>query len=420
MSPDLWKELNTALQYQLKPNGYSGHLLSHFDAKKTHLEDIIKRTALMSESNSVLIIGSSGSGKAALLECVVEKVFQDRAVCDNMLQVSLDGMIHIDGNTALQDITRQLKLQEVEDAPLRSFSEKLRLLLDTLKSGTKKSKSVLFILNQFDLFCKHKNQNLLYNLFDIVQSQQTPICVVGVCCQPDILQKLENRVNSRFSHQKILLCESITLEDYIESAKHFVSLHNFEDAKFLKRWNSEIACLFIESEVKDILEWLLNRQRTLRALKNLLTYAVLNMKRSQPKLTVEDIQTAYKKYFPDYKSELILGLSVLDVSLVVAMTHITEIYDGEPFNFEIVFSELDKFLRNRMKWTIEKAVVRKSFERLLRIELVKSCGDSTSCELRNYMPVRLMIRPYEIKKILGKYQNLPGELKNWIESSLNP
>ena len=33
------------------------------------------------------------------------------------------------------------------------------------------------------MFAHHKNQTLLYNLFDIAQSDQAPICVVGVTCR---------------------------------------------------------------------------------------------------------------------------------------------------------------------------------------------------------------------------------------------
>ena len=47
-------------------------------------------------------------------------------------------------------------------------------------SGDQKSKPILFVLDEFDLFAHHKNQTLLYNLFDVAQSAQAPICVVGL------------------------------------------------------------------------------------------------------------------------------------------------------------------------------------------------------------------------------------------------
>lgn len=50
-------------------------------------------------------------------------------------------------------------------------------------TGGQESQSVLFILDEFDLFTNHKNQSLLYNLFDVSQSAQTPICVIGLTCR---------------------------------------------------------------------------------------------------------------------------------------------------------------------------------------------------------------------------------------------
>ena len=46
--------------------------------------------------------------------------------------------------------------------------------------GGEQSKSVVFVLDEFDLFAQHRNQTLLYNLFDVAQSAQAPICVIGL------------------------------------------------------------------------------------------------------------------------------------------------------------------------------------------------------------------------------------------------
>ena len=47
-------------------------------------------------------------------------------------------------------------------------------------SGGKHTKSILFVLDEFDLFAQHKNQTLLYNLFDVSQSAMAPVCVLGM------------------------------------------------------------------------------------------------------------------------------------------------------------------------------------------------------------------------------------------------
>lgn len=95
--------------------------------------------------------------------------------------VKLHGLLHTDDRLALSGITMQMKLENVVDGKVfGSFAENLAFLLNCLKTGDRKtSKSVIFILEEFDLFCAHHNQTLLYNLFDVSQSAQTPICVIG-------------------------------------------------------------------------------------------------------------------------------------------------------------------------------------------------------------------------------------------------
>lgn len=419
MAVKVWSEVTTILRNQLQIYGYTGHMLPYYSQKVQLLEDMIHRTALMSESNSVLIIGPRGSGKTAILECVVEKAFGNKQIKDNLLYVALDGLIHTNDNLALEDITRQLRVQEVEDKPMGSFSEKLRLLLSALKSGSKESKSIIFVLDNFDLFCTHKNQTLLYNLFDVAQSQQSPICVVGMSCRPDVLQVLENRVNSRFSHQKILLYEEMTFGEYMDAAKHFLTLHKFSDSKVSKKWNADVNSILKQNEVKNILETFFNRSNSLRSLKEFLFLVILEIGENHSKLAVEDFREAFTHVSEDSKCVIIQGLSVLELSLVIAMMHLTEIYEGEPFNFEIVYNELSKYFRKKMAWNIDKSVVMKAFEHLIDLELVRACSDSSNNILKRFMLVRLLANTNEVKEAVESYQNIPLPLKQWADSSLD-
>lgn len=104
---------------------------------------------------------------------------------NDSILVKLHGLIHTDDRAALTGITIQMNLENIVDGKVfGSFAENLAFLLGCLKTGNKKSKSVIFVLEEFDLFCAHQNQTLLYNLFDVSQSAQTPICVIGknLCC----------------------------------------------------------------------------------------------------------------------------------------------------------------------------------------------------------------------------------------------
>lgn len=126
------------------------------------------------------------------------------------------------------------------------------------------SRPVLFILDEFDLFAHHKNQTLLYNLLDVSQSAQAPVAVVGVTCRlvrllnlptlqlvlertpflvfrQDVLELLEKRVKSRFSHRQIHLLSSPTFPQYLERVRTRLSLpQDFPDAKFAQDWNGSV------------------------------------------------------------------------------------------------------------------------------------------------------------------------------------
>lgn len=125
----------------------------------------------------------------------------------NTIIVKLNGLVHTDDAFALKSITKQMKLETAVDGKVfTTFADNLSFLLDCLKSGDRSSsKSVIFILEEFDLFCAHSNQTLIYNLFDVAQSAQAPICVIGLTRRNDVIELLEKRVKSRFSHRQIFL-----------------------------------------------------------------------------------------------------------------------------------------------------------------------------------------------------------------------
>lgn len=114
------------------------------------------------------------------------------------------------------------------------------------------TKSVVFILDEFDLFTTHPRQTLLYNLFDIAQARKAPIVVLGLTIRVDVAETLEKRVKSRFSHRYVHLslprsiigfweiCKSgltATIKD-LEEAGFEVGAKGIED--FLSFWQTMV------------------------------------------------------------------------------------------------------------------------------------------------------------------------------------
>jgi origin recognition complex subunit 4 len=86
------------------------------------------------------------------------------------------------------------------------------------------SKSVIFIIDEFELFATHARQTLLYNLFDIAQARKAPIAVLGLTTRIDVVESLEKRVKSRFSHRYVYLSLPKSLPAYWDVCKQGLSV----------------------------------------------------------------------------------------------------------------------------------------------------------------------------------------------------
>ena len=63
--------------------------------------------------------------------------------------------------------------------PQMSFADAFSAVMQALR-GTRASRPVLFLLDDFDAFTQRPKQSLLYNLFDIAAAPRTPVFVIGM------------------------------------------------------------------------------------------------------------------------------------------------------------------------------------------------------------------------------------------------
>ncbi|XP_008823397.1 origin recognition complex subunit 4 isoform X2 [Nannospalax galili] len=360
-----------------------------------HLIELLKRTAIHGESNSILIIGPRGSGKTKLINHALKELMEVEEVSENVLQVHLNGLLQTSDKIALKEITRQLSLENVVgDKVFGTFAENLSFLLEALKKGDRTSSCpVIFILDEFDLFAHQKNQTLLYNLFDISQSAQTPVAVIGLTCRLDILELLEKRVKSRFSHRQIHLMNSFGFQQYMKIFKEQLSLPaEFPDKAFAEKWNDNAQML-----------------------------ALNRVTASHPFMTSADLVEAQQLCSMDSKASIVHGLSVLEICLIIAMKHLNDIYEEEPFNFQMVYNEFQKFVQRKAHsvYNFEKPVVMKAFEHLQQLELIKPMERTSVSSQREYQLVKLLLDNTQIMSALQKYPNCPTDVRQWATSSLS-
>lgn len=191
----------------------------HLENQYNSLLSLLTSTVASGESNSMLLIGSRGSGKSLLVKNALAKLSTDFP--EDFHTVRLNGFVQTDDRLALREIWRQLghemQVPDEETSDTFSYADTMASLLGLLShpdelqdtslmqvdsaEGRTTTKSVIFVLDEFDLFTFHPRQTLLYNLFDIAQARKAPIAVIGCSARMDVVDCLEKRVKSRFSHR---------------------------------------------------------------------------------------------------------------------------------------------------------------------------------------------------------------------------
>lgn len=392
-----------------------------------YLLDMVERTVKKGESNSLLVLGPRGVGKTAVVRKVLSLASESPSWAENAVVVQLSGIVQTDDKVALKDITKQLHLENVVgDKVFGSFSEHLSFLLASLKAGDSTgSKPIIFILEEFDCFCSHKNQTLLYNLFDVAQSRAVPICIIGISCQIDVIELLEKRVRSRFSHRHLYMMPFQEFQPYYQLACGLVKVENNSFAES-KEWNSQIGGFMEKKETKKFLENQFMINKSISYLKRILYMGLLKMISSGAgglelkhlELASEDSYSLDKKNANDL---LIKDLSVVEICLLVAIKHINQIYDNEPFNFEMVFHEYQKFKRRKCSMlTDERSVVAKSWENLQELELVRiKTGERVRGQQQEYVLNTSHIPQDVLKKAVDKFPYCPTEVIQWLGSSVH-
>jgi origin recognition complex subunit 4 len=336
------------------------------------LTNVLKRLIYHGENNSALVIGPRGSGKTFLINQALESIrqdFREKNCTSDLIIIYLSGCLQNDDKSALLEITRQMQLENVVNGKVfGSFSDSFEFLLKSFRAGDKQSKPLIFIMDEFDLFTKNKTQLLLYTLLNTIQSSLSPMCLIGATCRIDVLDLLEKRIKSRFSHRQIYLFNEYNFDQYLEYAKYFIRMDkNFMDgratikAKHQKYLSEYLNQLFYDKNVLKFLSRQYDYDKSLTALKRLMLLPGLKLKDlSLQSLKDQDLEPvksdmlySYNLLNIDTKFSLLTGLSVLELTLIVVILETTQTYPEEPFTFDLIFNAFIKFVQKK-NWNQQK------------------------------------------------------------------
>lgn len=410
----------------LTENEFLGH-----EKERHQVVDLLQRTVQHGESNSMLLIGPKGVGKTMLVNSVLNELQSTECFKKDSIIVKLHGLIHTDDRLALKSITFQMKLDNAMDGKVfGSFAENLAFLLACLRTGERHtSKSVIFILEEFDLFCAHHNQTLLYNLFDISQSAQSPICVIGITCRLDVIQLLEKRVKSRFSHRQMFLYpgpeegRTSELDFALGRIKWYLSIPDKSSLKLSssakKQWNTTLEILLSDKKFKNIIQRLIDLELNENILKNILIKCVFSLSETTKTFTVSQFEKEVNLLEKDDMVLILQDLSVLELCLIISMKHHCDIYDNQPMNFEMIYTRFVKFANKHSSMqNVPRPVVMKAFEHIEHLELISMIHPGNARTQKEYQFFKLLLLPQQITDAIAKSTGLPTEVTQWANSSL--
>ncbi|KAI0009981.1 origin recognition complex subunit 4 C-terminus-domain-containing protein [Xylariaceae sp. FL0662B] len=323
---------------------------------------LVEQTISAGEGNSMMVIGARGCGKTTMVEEVILNLRAEHE--EDFHVVRLNGFIHTDDKLALKEIWRQLgKEMNLEDDLVNrtnNYADTMASLLALLSHPAEitgadegvTSKSVVFVIDEFDLFATHARQTLLYNLFDIAQARKAPIAVLGLTTRIDVVESLEKRVKSRFSHRYVYMSLPKTLPAYWDICKQGLSIDEGELGRegfdlnlkglhqFQEYWNNKIETLRKTPKFEAHFEYHFYATKSVPAFLTSCILPLSTLSPASPDLEIPACSSGVVSLEPvESKLHLLAALSDLELALIISAARLDIVAHTDTVNFAMAYDE---------------------------------------------------------------------------------
>ncbi|KAL1295995.1 hypothetical protein AAHE18_19G251100 [Arachis hypogaea] len=384
------------------------------ESNYSKLKFMISSSVTEACNNSILLLGPRGSGKISVLELVIRDLLDEYP--ESISVIRLSGLLHSDDISAFKEIARQLCMEhQLLFSKSASFDDNSQFMVAMLKECGLAHKTVIFVLDEFDLFAQGK-QRLLYSLLDAMQSVTSQAVVVGISCRLDADQLLEKRVRSRFSHRKLLFTPP-SMEDSQSLLVHMLTIP--VDSSFPRdyaiEFNRKVQNIVEDKRFKETFSNYLNFDSSVKHLLKFLFCAISQMDLKTGFLSLENFKTAFSSINRQPKLECLRNSSILELYILVCMKRL-EVKEKSFCNFNSVMKEY-KSIHDSFQTSdyYDRNVCLRAFEHLINRELIcfaDNRGHSLSVE---YRPVKLLISSAELNQGLRAYHSCPAILQKLMD-----
>ena len=380
--------------------------LTNLASEYSKVHSLLSATITAGEGNSMLVLGPRGCGKTALIETALSELGESHG--QDFHVVRLSGFNQTDDKLALRDIWRQLgremQVEDDETDAVSSYADTMASLLQVLShpeelsllpnainpSVHSQSKSVIFIIDEFDLFTTHSRQTLLYNLFDIAQSRKAPIAVVGVSTLVSAADSLEKRVKSRFSHRWVhvappkniagfeaILKSALTFSDTeidTSAAGNDEDNDHDESENLYKAWNAYITNTFLPSTpARTLLHKTFTTTKSIPALFSALYFPISAI----PSFTTPVSALPFPDTSPpDSILETVSSLPTLHLHLLIAAARLEAIHSATSVTFSLAYTHYSSLIaQTRLQGSAAGQVAQGAIAKTWKREVAKGAWE---------------------------------------------
>ncbi|KAL5487849.1 ORC4 [Sanghuangporus weigelae] len=413
------------------------------------LTDLLGGSIERGEGNSCLLIGPSGSGKSKMFETALSGYKEDH----NPIVVRLNGYVQYTDRLAIREIARQIidqtgskTFQSVDmddddnpfdDGDATAFVGSLPPpphLPSLIAALPTLPRPVVVLLDAFNIFTEQPRQALLYGLLDTVQScragssSHRGLAVVGLTTRIDVVNFLEKRVKSRFSHRIFRTSSPNTFEDsmaLLQRCLHVdaTSPNTSATSEWRPIWEHSVDAFLQDQSVKETLKDMFGVSRDIRPLLRVMTSMIVRLEPSSPYLIIQNLRKCLEWRSGKVQGSSLFNLNYPTLSLCIAAQH-ARTAGHDSFTFEMLYDLFAIQVRTSFAapvmlgggsiWmvNISRRTLMGAFEELIQMKIFVQTAPSASSVGRQFFKYRCAVERGDVKSAVDRIGQT--SLKKWF------
>ena len=411
------------------------------------LTALLGRTLDGIENVSSILVGPRGAGKHRLLSAVLRQIGEADARSGGsggFLRVDLHPQLVPDEPTALMAIASQLRVMHSALSTRGSFCDGLRYLLHLLRRARPggagddaiegQSQPVVFVLHAFEEFTLRPKQTLLYSMFDLMQTEDAQMAVIGLTTRIDVADLLEKRVRSRCSQRQMwlpaldstascarLLASALALPEVAPGETVSVGATAEQTKRFRRAWEASLKCICAQLPHSPALRRRLSCGITPSQVSTALRLCMAELSHGRPKsalLTVDAFDAALRLLVTPRHEKVLGECSVVELLLLICIKKLADKELPPPHTLKMALREYAVFCASGgpggAQYDYPKPLLYKSFEHLCALGLVSTeGGGGRARQPVEQLPLRLCTDPQTLHEYIRSHNELPLQVQRF-------